>query len=86
MTDRSAPARILGPQIAELEAEIQAALKACPLRQRFEIEALRRRLARLKDDAALAALEHREPAPLRSVEPAGRGPAGAAPDGRAAIR
>ena len=60
MTDRSAPARILAPEIAELESEIRAALAACPPRQRFEVEALRRRLDRLKADA-IAPLQHPEP-------------------------
>ena len=61
MTDRTAPARILAPEIAELEAEIRAALAACPVRQRFEIEALRRRLERLKTEAGLSVLQSQEP-------------------------
>ena len=60
MTDRSAPAQVLAPEIAALENEIQAALAACPPRQRFEIEALRQRLARLKADAVGPPREHRE--------------------------
>ena len=62
MTDRSDPARVLAPEIAELESEIRAAWAACPPRQRFEVEALRRRLERLKADAAIAPLERRDPA------------------------
>ena len=45
MTDRSAPAHVLSGYIAELEAELESALRACPERQRFEVEALRTRIA-----------------------------------------
>lgn len=48
MTDRSDPAYVLREAIAELELEMQIALAACPTRQRFEVEALRVRLERLK--------------------------------------
>jgi hypothetical protein len=45
MTDRSAPAHALSGYVAELEAELESALQACPQRQRFEVEALRKRVA-----------------------------------------
>ena len=48
MTNRSAPAHILGPEISELEAELAAACAACPPRQRVALETLRRRLEQLK--------------------------------------
>ncbi len=54
MADRSSPATIIGSEIAELEVELVAALAACPARQRFEVEALRARLERLKAQAAVA--------------------------------
>ena len=51
MADRSSPATILGFEIAELERELAASLAACPPRQRFEVEALRARIDRLKAQA-----------------------------------
>jgi len=44
---------VLRDAIAELEAEFASALAACPARQRFEVEALRGRLERLKAEAHL---------------------------------
>jgi hypothetical protein len=51
MTDRCSPTRVLKGAIAELEREFATALAACPQRQRFEVEALRARLERLKAEA-----------------------------------
>lgn len=48
MTDRTAPAHLLRHELAELEAEFQIAVNACPSRQRFEVEALRERIEALK--------------------------------------
>ena len=48
MTDRSTPAYAVNGYIAELEAELESALRACPERQRFEVEALRKRVAALR--------------------------------------
>jgi hypothetical protein len=45
MTDRSAPAGTLRDYIVELEAELESALRACPERQNFEVDALRKRVA-----------------------------------------
>ena len=54
MTDRTAPGHLLAAEIAAREAEIEAALAACPARQRFEVEGLRQRLERLKASQAVA--------------------------------
>jgi hypothetical protein len=48
MTNRSTRAHALDGYIAELEVELESALRACPERQRFEVEALRERVAALR--------------------------------------
>ena len=48
MTDPSGPIRGFRGYIAALEAELASALRACPARQRFEVEALRKRIATLR--------------------------------------
>jgi hypothetical protein len=58
MTDRSDPARILAPEIAKPSQRSELRC-ACPPRQRFEVEALRRRLTVSRPTHA--PLQHPEP-------------------------